>query len=46
MPNMHCKYNNNIKHDENITIFETKYLIEQTSIFMKFIISALGSKKV
>lgn len=45
--NMYCKYNNdNVKHNENITIFETKYLIEQTSIFMKFIISVLGSKKV
>lgn len=45
--NMYCKYNNeNVKHFENITIIETKYLIEQTSIFMKFIISVLGNKKV
>lgn len=45
--NMYCKYNNdNVKHDEKITIIETKYLIEQTSIFMKFIISVLGNKKV
>lgn len=45
--NMYCKYNNdNVKHNENITIIETKYLIEQTSIFMKFIISVLGSIKV
>lgn len=45
--NMYCKYNNdNVKHNEKITVIETKYLIEQTSIFMKFIISVLGSKKV
>ena len=45
--NMYCKYNNdNVKHNENTTFAETKYLIEQTSICMKFIIFVLGSKKV
>lgn len=41
---MYCKYNNeNIKHDDNVNIKEMDYMIDQTSIMMKFIIDILGT---
>lgn len=43
---MYCKYNNkNIKHGNKVHILETDYMIEQTSIMMKFLISVLGTNR-
>lgn len=42
----YCKYQNeNVKHNDKISEFEVKFIIEQTSVFINFIIDTLGNKK-
>ena len=39
----YCKYQNeNVKHNDNINESEVKFVIEQTSVFINFIIETLG----
>ena len=41
--NYYTKYQNNyVKHDDKVNENEIEYVIEQTSIIMKFLIKMLG----
>ena len=40
----YCDYqNNSMKHNDKINEFEVKFIIEQTCVFINFIVNTLGS---